>query len=77
VFVGGEARYLRKYDGVDLGTLVRSSFSGQIFLRLSKSPAISGTWSVQVAGHATEVPGAFDLTNFTHQQATLRVEYNF
>jgi len=79
VFVGGEARYLRKYDGVDLGTLTGQAFflGPNFFLRLSKSLAISGAWSVQVAGHATEVPGAFDLTNFTRQQATLRVEYNF
>jgi hypothetical protein len=79
VFVGGEARYLRKYDGVDLGMLTGQAFflGPNFFLRLSKSLAISGAWSVQVAGHATEVPGALDLTNFTHQQALLRVEYNF
>jgi hypothetical protein len=44
---------------------------------LSKSVAISGAWGLQVAGHATAVPAALDLANFTRQQATLRLEYNF
>jgi hypothetical protein len=30
-----------------------------------------------VAGRAAGDPGALDLTNFTRQQATFRLEYNF
>ena len=79
VFIGGEARYLRKYDGVDLDSPAGQAFflGPNFFVRLSKSLAISGAWSVQVAGHATEVPGTLDLTRFTRQQALFRVEYNF
>jgi hypothetical protein len=79
VFIGGEARYLRRYDGVDLDTLTGQAFflGPNFFVRLSKSLALSGAWSVQVAGHATDVPGALDLTKFTRQQALFRVEYNF
>jgi hypothetical protein len=79
VFIGGEARYLRRYDGVDLDSLAgQALFLGpNFFVRLSKSLAISGAWSVQVAGHATEVPGTLDLTKFTRQQALFRLEYNF
>jgi len=79
VFIGGEARYLRRYDGVDLDSLSgQAVFLGpNFFVRLSKSLALSGAWSVQVAGHATEVPLPLDLTKFTRQQALFRVEYNF
>jgi hypothetical protein len=79
VFIGGEARYFRKYDGIDLDTLAGQAFflGPNFFVRFSKSLAISGAWSVQVAGHATEVPGALDFTKFTRQQALFRVEYNF
>ena len=79
LFVGAEARYLRKYDGIGLDSLLGQAFfvGPSAFLRLSKSLAISGAWGVQIAGHATAVPAALDLTNFTRQQATLRLEYNF
>jgi hypothetical protein len=79
VFVGAEARYLRKYDGIGLDTFLgRALFVGpSAYLRLSKALAISGAWGLQVAGRADGVPGALDLTNFTRQQATLRLEYNF
>jgi hypothetical protein len=79
LFFGAEARYLRKYDGIGLDSLLGQAFfvGPTAFLRLSKSLAISGAWDVQVAGRATAVPAALDLTNFTRQQATLRLEYNF
>jgi hypothetical protein len=79
VFVGADARYLRKYDGIGLDTFLGQAFfvGPTAFIRLSKSLAISGAWGFQVAGRAAVVPAALDLTNFTRQQATLRLEYNF
>lgn len=79
VFVGGEARYMRKYDGVDLDVLAGQAFfvGPSAYWRISKRFAMSGAFSVQVAGRATDVPGSLDLTRFTRQQALLRVEYNF
>jgi hypothetical protein len=38
---------------------------------------MSAAWSIQVAGHATAVPGALDLARFSRQQALLLLEYNF
>jgi hypothetical protein len=78
-FVGGEVRYLRKYDGLGFDSLLgQALFIGpNTYIRLSKALAISAAWSIQVAGHATSVPGPLDLTSFTRQQAMLRVEYNF
>ena len=78
-FVGAEARYLRKYDGLNLDSLLGQAFfvGPTTFVRLSKSFAISAAWSIQVAGHAADVPGSLDLTSFTRHQAVLRMEYNF
>jgi hypothetical protein len=78
-FVGAEARYLRKYEGLGLNSQTgQGLFLGPTtFVRLSKSFAISGAWSIQVAGHASDMRGPVDLTNFSRHQALLRVEYNF
>jgi hypothetical protein len=79
IFAGAEARYFRKYE-----TLAPASFAGEalfvgptMFVRFSKTFAISGSWGVQVVGHAIGDPAALDLSNFTRQQATFRLEYNF
>jgi hypothetical protein len=79
VFVGAEARYLRRYDGIELDSLSGQAFflGPTTFVRFSKSLAVSAAWSIQLAGHGTAVPGVPDLTGFTRQQALLRVEYNF
>lgn len=79
VFVGGEGRYFRRYDGVDLDLLAGQAFflGPNFFMRLSKSLAVSGAWSVQVAGRSAAIPGALDLTKFSRQQALFRIEYNF
>ncbi|MGO4716655.1 hypothetical protein [Bradyrhizobium sp. 2TAF24] len=79
VFVGAEARYLRKYEGLGLGSLAgKALYVGPTtFVRLSKTLAVSGAWDIQVAGRATDLPGFLDLAHFTRHQALLRVEYNF
>lgn len=79
VFVGAEARYLRKYDGLGCDTLLGDAlFIGpNAYVKLSKVLALSGAVGFQVAGHAPAAGGALDLTNFTRQQALLRLEYNF
>jgi hypothetical protein len=79
IFVGAEARYLRKYDGLGLDPFAgQALFLGPtMFVRFSRTFAISGAWGIQVAGHAVDVPGSLDLTNFTRHQAMLRLEFNF
>jgi len=78
-FVGAEARYLQKYQGLGLDASAGQAFfiGPTTYVRLSKAFAVSAAWSVQVAGHATGIPGPLDLTNFTRHQALLRIEYNF
>src|SRR5262249_46401374 len=70
VWLGGEARYLRSYDGAALNT-----FSGQavylgpaLYARLGEKAWISAAWNFQVWGGATGVLGALDLTNFERHQ---------
>ena len=78
-FVGAEARYSRKYDSLGLDALLGQAFfvGPTTFVRLSRSFAISAAWSIQVAGHAVDIPRSLDLTRFARHQALLRMEYNF
>jgi hypothetical protein len=79
VWLGGEARYLRSYDGTGLNI-----FSGQavylgptLYARLGEKSWISAAWNFQAWGAATGVPGALDLANFERHQIKLRVGYEF
>jgi hypothetical protein len=78
IFFGAEARYLREYEGIGL-----DSFAGQAlfigpttYVTLAKNMAISAAWSVQVAGHAADIPGSLDLKNFERHRTQLRLMYN-
>jgi hypothetical protein len=79
VFLGGEARYLRKYEGFDLRTFEgQAFFLGPTFLaELAENVTLSGTWSVQVAGRARGAPGRLDLDNFQQHQARLKLSIDF
>jgi hypothetical protein len=79
IFIGGEARYLRQYDGIGLDNLVgQGFFAGPTFYaKLSERAWITVAWSAQVAGHATAVPGSLDLVNFERQQARVLFGVNF
>jgi hypothetical protein len=78
-FFGAEMRYLRDYDGLGINAFAGEAlFVGPIFyVSVTKQFAVSGSWTVQVAGHATAVPGALDLQNFERYQAKLRLMYTF
>jgi hypothetical protein len=79
IFVGGEARYLRQYDGFGLDTLAGQGFfvGPTVYVKLSERAWIAAAWSAQVAGHATAVAGSLDLVNFERQQARLLFGVNF
>jgi hypothetical protein len=66
-------------DGLGLNALMGEAlFVGPAFyVSLSKHFAVSGSWTTQVAGHATGVTGALDLQNFERHQAKLRLIYTF
>jgi hypothetical protein len=79
VFLGGEVRYLRAYDGLTL-----QHFRGEaVFVgptlnaKVTDHLAISAAFSTQVAGHAVGLPGQLDLDNFPRYQARLKIFYEF
>jgi hypothetical protein len=79
IFVGGEARYLRQYDGIGLERLAgQGLFAGPtLYAKISERAWITLAWSAQVTGHATAIPGSLDLVNFERQQARLLFGVNF
>jgi hypothetical protein len=73
LLIGGEVRYLRKYEGFGL-----DAFAGQalfvgptIFIKLTERSRLTAAWSFQVAGHSVTMPGSLDLVNFERHQARL------
>ena len=79
IFVGGEARYLRKYDGLGLDSLAgQGVFIGPtIYFRISERAWVAAAWSAQVAGNATASVGSLDLVNFERRQARLLFGVSF
>ena len=78
-FVGGEARYLRKYEGIGL-----DEFAGQAlfvgptaYFRLSESSRLTLAWSVQAWGRTARSGPALDLVDFERHQARLVFGVNF
>ena len=79
-FLGGEARYLRKYEGTGLENFVGDAlFVGPtLFAKLSKQTWLAAAWGVQVAGRSVETPElALNLEHFTRHQAKLKFGVNF
>jgi hypothetical protein len=79
IFVGGEARYLRRYDGLGLDAFAGQGFfiGPTIYANLSKSAWIALAWSAQVAGQASTSTGPLDLVNFERRQARLLFGVSF
>jgi hypothetical protein len=79
VLIGGEARYLRKYEGFGLDVFAgHALFVGPtIYIQLSERSRLTAAWSFQVAGRSAEMPGSLDLVNFERHQARLIYGINF
>jgi hypothetical protein len=79
VLIGGEARYLRRYEGFGLDVFSgHALFIGPtIFLKLSERSRLTAAWSFQVTGHSAAMPGSLDLVNFERHQARLIYGINF
>jgi len=77
--LGGEARYLRRYDGVGLDQLSgQALFIGPTaYFQLSKSSRLTVAWSSQAWGRADQSSAPFDLVNFEHHQARVVFGVNF
>ncbi len=77
--VGGEVRYLRKYEGIGL-----EEFAGQAlfvgptaYLQLSERSRLTIAWSAQAWGRAAGSTAALVLVNFERHQARLIFGVNF
>lgn len=78
-FIGGDARYLRKYEGAALNTLAGEAlFVGPtIFATFGHSYLLTAAFEAQVWGRVPGEPGALDLDNFTRYHAKLRLVAHF
>jgi hypothetical protein len=78
LFLGGEVRYLRVYDGLGVDPFSGEAlFAGPTFyLQIAKGMALSGAWNMQIAGH-TSSGASLDLAHFERQQAKVRFNVNF
>ena len=78
LFLGGEVRYLRAYDGLGLDSLSgQAVFAGPTFyLQIAKGMALSGALNMQIAGR-NDRGGLLELTHFERQQAKVRFNINF
>ncbi len=79
IFIGAEARYLRKYEGTGLDELSgQALFVGPTaFIKLSERSRLTAAWSIQAWGRAAGVGGALNLVDFERHQARLIFGVNF
>lgn len=79
LFVGGEIRYLRAYDGLALDAFAgKAVFAGPtMYLQINKRLSLSAAWNLQISGRASAGGGALDLTHFERQEATIRLGFHF
>ncbi len=77
--LGGEARYLRKYEGAGLEELAgQALFVGPTaYFQLSKRARLTASWSVQAWGRPVGTTAGLDLANFERHQARLVFGVNF
>ncbi|WP_245322784.1 hypothetical protein [Bradyrhizobium valentinum] len=77
--LGGEARYLRKYEGTGLEELAgQALFVGPTaYFQLSKRSRLTASWSVQAWGRPAGSTANLDLVNFERHQARLVFGVNF
>jgi hypothetical protein len=79
VFLGGEIRHERAYDGMGLDRLAGQAwFTGpSVYARLGDRAWISALWNTQIAGSAKNDPRSLDLTNFERNLFKVRFGLQF
>jgi hypothetical protein len=77
--IGGEARYLRKYEGFGLDVFAGHAwFVGPtVFIKLSERSRLTAAWSFQVSGRSAAMPGSLDLVDFERHQVRFVYGINF
>ena len=79
LFLGGEARYLRRYEGIGLQELEgHALFIGPTaYFQLSQRARLTAAWSVQAWGRPAGSNAALDPVNFERHHARLVFGVNF
>lgn len=79
LLLGGEARYLRRYEGTGLSELTgQALFVGPTaYVQLSARSRLTLGWSAQVWGRSEQPGATLDLVNFERHQARLTYGINF
>jgi hypothetical protein len=79
IFLGGEARYFRKYDGIGLDELAGQALliGPTAYFQLSERSRLTASWSIQAWGRPAGSNAALDLANFERHQARLVFGVNF
>jgi hypothetical protein len=79
VWIGGEARYFRAYQGAGF-----EIFSGDalylgptLYAKLAERVWVSAAFNIQARGRAVTAPGGLDLVDFERYQAKLRLGFQF
>jgi hypothetical protein len=77
--IGGETRYLRKYEGIGLDEFAgQALFAGPTaYVQLSERSRLTLAWSAQVWGRPSGSAVTLDLVNFERHQARLIFGINF
>jgi hypothetical protein len=79
VFLSGEIRYERAYDGLALDRFAGEAwFAGPaLYLRIAENAWISALWNAQIAGQAAGDGRSLDLTNFERHLVKMRLGIQF
>jgi hypothetical protein len=79
ILVGGEARYLRRYEGIGLEQFLGQAFyvGPTAYFQLSPRSRLTAAWSIQAWGRPAGSAAALDLVNFERHQARLVFGVNF
>jgi hypothetical protein len=79
VWMGGEVRYFRSYEGAGLDTFTgQAAYVGPtLYARLDEKAWLSAAFDVQAWGGAVAAPGALDLVDFERFHAKFRLGYDF
>ena len=79
VFLGGELRYLRRYEGADLAMFAGEAlFLGPtLAVNVTDRLMLVAAYSAQIAGRPAGMSGPLDLENFERHRAKLKAVVNF
>ena len=79
ILMGGEARYVRRYDGIGFDDVSGQAFfvGPTAYFQLSPRSRLTAAWSVQAWGRPAGSTAALDLVNFERHQARLVFGVNF